>query len=342
MERSKGEVSMRDTVKQTSVFLPGYLTLILLFIVLVLASSCRDVRADASFDDGGLSFVPSTHLPGTLLRDARGGFWMVDEWPERSPVSPTEFVRSRLSVADAAPMTAREAHCLRNSGRPWQGRHGWVLLQHLSDRTVWYVDTERRIRRQATPPVIQAWHDDPLTAPAWMGDEREWIENYRDLGMMTMPDGALLHTEHGYAIFSDGETYPFASDDLARAAGYTLSRAVEVPEASLYSYGEVGGPITNELLSICPLAAAHARRDDDEDGDGATRANDCDDHDANRAPFLIELCDGIDNDCDGVVDNGFPVGFPCTLDDGCHSPGVTACNYDGWSVSCQNDEAWCE
>jgi hypothetical protein len=45
-----------------------------------------------------------------------------------------------------------------------------------------------------------------------------------------------------------------------------------------------------------------ATPDDDLDADGHERADDCDDADPARAPSLPELCDGIDNDCDGVVD----------------------------------------
>jgi hypothetical protein len=40
----------------------------------------------------------------------------------------------------------------------------------------------------------------------------------------------------------------------------------------------------------------------DEDGDGFTDDVDCDDHDSRIAPGAPEYCDGIDTDCDGVVD----------------------------------------
>ncbi|MFT4974270.1 MAG: hypothetical protein ACI8S6_000152 [Myxococcota bacterium] len=41
----------------------------------------------------------------------------------------------------------------------------------------------------------------------------------------------------------------------------------------------------------------------DGDGDGALDSLDCDDADATVFPGADELCDGIDSDCDGVVDN---------------------------------------
>jgi len=41
------------------------------------------------------------------------------------------------------------------------------------------------------------------------------------------------------------------------------------------------------------------------DGAGeATNSDDCDDADGNNSPYLGELCDGLDNDCDLIADNG--------------------------------------
>ena len=40
----------------------------------------------------------------------------------------------------------------------------------------------------------------------------------------------------------------------------------------------------------------------DADGDGAPACIDCDDNDADRNPYADEICDGQDNDCNGVVD----------------------------------------
>ena len=42
----------------------------------------------------------------------------------------------------------------------------------------------------------------------------------------------------------------------------------------------------------------------DEDDDGYCDADDCDDGDAEVNPASLEVCDGLDNNCDGMTDEG--------------------------------------
>jgi hypothetical protein len=75
--------------------------------------------------------------------------------------------------------------------------------------------------------------------------------------------------------------------------------------------------------------------DNDGDGYGLNCANgpDCDDNAAARYPSATELCDNIDNDCDGDIDNGLNVGGTCTVGPGvCASTGVYICDASGQQV----------
>jgi hypothetical protein len=60
----------------------------------------------------------------------------------------------------------------------------------------------------------------------------------------------------------------------------------------------------------------------DKDGDGYTAASDCNDTNAAIHPFALELCNGTDDDCDGLADEGNPDPFGMPL---VTTGAVTAC-----------------
>ena len=66
----------------------------------------------------------------------------------------------------------------------------------------------------------------------------------------------------------------------------------------------------------------------DSDGDGYTSCDgDCNDSNTSESPDGIEDCvDGLDNDCDGIVDNG-PVGTTQCAASGCSDVGTTGLAY---------------
>ncbi len=80
----------------------------------------------------------------------------------------------------------------------------------------------------------------------------------------------------------------------------------------------------------CDGADAVCTKDNDEDGDGYNIKYDCEDGSAAVYPGAPEVCNKIDDDCDGVVDNGDPGGgAACGLDNGACKPGTMVCNHVG-------------
>ncbi|MDP2312086.1 MAG: MopE-related protein [Pseudomonadota bacterium] len=80
--------------------------------------------------------------------------------------------------------------------------------------------------------------------------------------------------------------------------------------------------------------------DQDQDGDGFAMGDDCDDLDAAISPAAAEACDGVDQDCDEVVDNGVTTTFYADTDGdgfGDATAGTDACEAPAGSVADASD-----
>lgn len=62
----------------------------------------------------------------------------------------------------------------------------------------------------------------------------------------------------------------------------------------------LGTPVPGDTAVPADSADPHP---DDLDGDGYPAPEDCDDDDPTRSPGATEVCDGVDQDCDGLVDD---------------------------------------
>lgn len=166
-----------------------------------------------------------------------------------------------------------------------------------------------------------------------------------------------LHTwTHLAATFdgddSDGVSYRFYINGLQVATGTgTLEPTISAP-LKIGAAGTCGGTfeglideveIFERALSAEEIAnianAGSAGKCTDTDEDGSSIPQDCNDHNADIYPGAAELCNGVDDDCDEIVDEGFAdVGASCTVGTGaCQRTGAEVCTGDGQGTECDVD-----
>lgn len=277
------------------------------WLVCLLCAVVGCVGQDSSRESSELHIVASAHPMGTLLRDSRGGYWMVSMWPEREPVTLDVLLAQHRSPEEAILMSEAEERCLRAVDRLWHSdEEGLDLVRVLRAgvEDFYYLDRLRHYRWHVSRFVVHARRDDLAPVPLFEGTVAELEAQYGLAGESLPPDGLLFRADDGRLYFyAQFEARPFASDELASAVGYRLASAIDLPLREIAMRVHVGLPLTRADFLVCPLAEFNAETDQDLDMDGSPRGEDCDDLDPRRAPTLDETCDGIDNNCDGLVDN---------------------------------------
>lgn len=139
----------------------------------------------------------------------------------------------------------------------------------------------------------------------------------------------------------DGDT---DCDALPLAAAYQLEEA----EFYRIEFGPSTADHVVVVLEYLDDFLIENGRDDDGDGYGraddvvvtacappagyAQNALDCDDEDPNVHPGAPEICDGIDQNCNGLVDD---IGLTCRVGEGvCQAVGTIFCPFEGAPVEC--------
>ncbi|MBT9557222.1 MAG: peptidoglycan DD-metalloendopeptidase family protein [Myxococcales bacterium] len=161
--------------------------------------------------------------------------------------------------------------------------------------------------------AIEASGDDPyvysptvsLPAATWKGFEFD-LRQYQGvktsrLYFLTAADGSWTEAKSvAFDAPGDGQFHKFTVN-MAQNPSWTgtVTRLRLDPVASPSGWYDLAS-----LRAVKDVPVV----DPDGDGDGYVKSKDCNDSDAGIKPGAAELCDAIDNDCDGSVDEGLQTG----------------------------------
>jgi large repetitive protein len=170
-------------------------------------------------------------------------------------------------------------------------------------------------------PVAQSWSSG--TALPASNQQFGWATNGDWIYLL---GGSTSYGNNGSPYYDSVWLYDVAGgswtvDTAVLSVGMRETYAVEV-DGGLFLFGGSNGSYQDTLQVGC--------HEGDPDGDGhlswACGGDDCDDDDGNVYPGADEVCDGLDNDCDGDVDedgNDETVWYEDFDGDGYGDPGVT-------------------
>ncbi len=148
---------------------------------------------------------------------------------------------------------------------------------------------------------------------------------------------------------SDGQARPVAVPCTSPGADSDLDLVQDLvdncPLASNASQADLDREGRGDVCDNCPDVPNINQRDLDRDGqgdvcqdndaDGYTADVDCRDDDPSIFPGAAEICNVEDDNCDGTVDEGFPVGDACVAGIGaCERTGSLVCSADGAGTEC--------
>ena len=166
----------------------------------------------------------------------------------------------------------------------------------------------------------------------------KWIES-NTFDVDIVPSQGYVNLAVGY--FASGHPRGWNS-------GLPPDQNVSFGQYRRLSYGTVSGGGLPSTLTPSTTANTWSTRIEscatcaDFDNDGFTALTDCDDEDATAYPGNTEVCDAVDNDCDGTVDEGFDVDGDGETSCGGDCDDTDPDNYSGNSEVCDAQDNDCD
>ena len=173
----------------------------------------------------------------------------------------------------------------------------------------WTGTTAMESYNQDTQVTLTATPDSSSTFTGWSGDcESNPQPNQCQVTMNMAKSVTANFTLNTYTVTPSAGANGSITPNTPQTVGHNNNTQFTVTPDAGYTAsvsGTCGGVLngniytTGPITSDCTVDVSFALSDLDEDG--YTSDVDCDDNDDTAFPGAPELCDGIDNDCDGVV-----------------------------------------
>jgi hypothetical protein len=140
-----------------------------------------------------------------------------------------------------------------------------------------------------------------------------------------LPEGRydLYYRLHDRVLNRNNDVQVREGETTDLSAIVFCDKAIAVPDIPA-----VESEVTTPAAKACEGAGCQ-----DADGDGAVAAQDCDDNNAKMYPGAVEFCDGLDNNCNGVIDDNVSPSVPHGLGS-CEAGHMTVLSCDSGYGDC--------
>lgn len=215
----------------------------------------------------------------------------------------------------------------------------FITGNDLVGSTVWKVDhnLQKTVYAQISGAGLSSMAYDFVTGDLYVSAENlDQVLRLRD----TNGDGSINPATESEIVVTDLRARDVGYGPASNGNGFSLylthpQQIVEIGGLGTWDFDQ-GPRIDDDHDGYCENGSDQNADGDCLDPGEDTADHDCDDADPAFAPGVVELCDALDNDCDGDTDEDFStLGGACQLGVGaCENAGFIVCSPDQTTVEC--------